>query len=51
MFEWIIKPYIQWTFIDSIMCYLCYGILMIIIFIIALIILKIKDKIKNKNKK
>ena len=51
MFEWIIKPYLQWTFIDNLMCYICLGILMLIIFIIAIVILNIKDKIKDRKDK
>ena len=54
MFDWLTKPYMQWTFIDNIISTIMLVIIIVSIWCIASKILELKDKIKykkrNKNK-
>lgn len=54
MFDWLTKPYMQWTFIDGLISGIEILILSLLILFIAGKILELKDKIKykkrNKNK-
>lgn len=47
MFDWITKPYIQWNFIDSIICIAE----VLILFIMVLIIVGAIQDIINKRRK
>lgn len=48
MFDWLTKPYIEWNIIDTILCHLEIGILLILAIIIIDKLLEIKDKRRNK---
>ena len=52
MFDWITKPYIQWNILDTILCYIEIGILLIIIVVVTVEIQDFieKKKIKENNK-
>lgn len=50
MFDWITKPYLEWTHIDRILCGIETIILIFIIFWITVGILELKDIIKRRIK-
>jgi hypothetical protein len=47
MFDWLTKPYMQWTFIDNLLSTIEIAIISILIIIIGFYIVELKDKIKN----
>ena len=51
MFDWITKPYIQWTMLDTIIFYIEFGIVMIIIISLICLIIYIKNKFNKRKKK
>lgn len=50
MFDWITKPYIEWSVVDTMFCYGEVFLLIILIILLAGIILNTKDKIQEKLK-
>ena len=47
MFDWLNKPYIEWSFIDNIICHIEIIVLIILILLIACFIINLKDNIKK----
>ena len=51
MFDWITKPYIEWTIINTMYCYGEMIVAIILLIVLAGTILEIKDKIQKKWRK
>ena len=51
MFDWITKPYIQWNVLDTILCYVEVGILLLILVVVIVEIQDLIEKRKSKFKK
>lgn len=51
MFNWIIKPYIQWSIIDTMLCYVELAIFWVIIGLVIVEIQDLIEKIRDKNKR
>lgn len=47
LFGWVTKPYIQWNFLDNIVCYIEIGLVFILIITIYVEISELKDKFKK----
>ena len=51
MFDWMFKPYIEWTFIDDLICFIDVFIIFIVAIIIYATIVTIHDTLKERRKK
>ena len=51
MFDWITKPYLEWTAFDTMICYVEIFILIMVIIFLSAFILDLKDEIRKKIRK
>lgn len=51
MFDWITKPYLEWTACDTMICYVEIFILITAIIFLSAFILVLKDEIRKKKMK